>query len=155
MTKIQQIKTASDQLAALEPSSEKVPKLVEAIHAHVNLLAAEEPPPVNMAALKTELDQLHQAALLPAQNYRRIANICHELIRIHHLAAQPQNAAVRPQFANLITKVAGIFAEIDTVADLDKPLEEIEKAVHKLYGPDQSKNSMPYFERRGKGHHSE
>jgi hypothetical protein len=155
MTKIQQIKTASDQLVALDPTNEKVPRLVEAIHAHVNLLASEEPPAVDMAALKAELDQLHQAALLPAQNYRRIANICHELTRIHHLASQPQNAAVRPQFASLITKVAGIFSEIDTVEDLDKPLEEIEKAVHKLYGPDQSKNSMPYFERRGKGHHSE
>ncbi|KKL50105.1 hypothetical protein LCGC14_2308870, partial [marine sediment metagenome] len=84
---------------------------------------------------------------------RRILAITDRLRDVWTTASKPHNAAVRPRVARLVQQVAGVFAEVDTVKDLDKPLEQIEKAIHGLYGPDQSANSAFYFGRRGKGHH--
>lgn len=107
----------------------------------------------DMVAIGEQIDKLHAAALVPASNYARIVSILGGLKRAAMASARPQNAEIRPRVADAVRKVAGIFAEVDTVQDLNKPLEAIEKAVHSLYG-DQSKNSTFYLERRGKGHHS-
>ena len=106
----------------------------------------------DVALLNAQIDKLHSAAAAPARNYARIQSICAGLKRAAIIAQRPQYASVRPKLAELTAKVAGIFSEVDTVEDLNKPLEQIEKAVHSLYG-DQSKNSTFYFERRNKGHH--
>lgn len=107
----------------------------------------------DMTFIGEQIDKLHAAAIGPAANYARVVSILGGLKRAALAAQRPQNAAIRPQIADVVQKIAGIFAEVDTVQDLDKPLEAIEKAVHGLYG-DQSKNSTFYLERRGKGHHS-
>jgi hypothetical protein len=107
----------------------------------------------DMTFIGEQIDKLHAAAIRPAANYARVVSILGGLKRATMAAQRPQNAEIRPRVADAVRKVAGIFAEIDTVQDLDKPLEAIEKAVHGLYG-DQSKNSTFYLERRGKGHHS-
>ena len=110
---------------------------------------------------KKDLDLLHDkvkdlyaAAQEPAKAYGRVLAITAGLGRAVEIARRPQNAAIRPRLAKIVEKVAGVFAEIDTVKDLDTTLEQIEKAVHSVYG-DQSKNSTFYFDRRGKGHHSQ
>ena len=92
------------------------------------------------------------AAAVPARNYQRIVRIIDGLDKAHRLASRPQNVGVRPRIVDLFRKTAGVFAEVDTVQDLDKPLEAIEKAVHSLYGDQNSPNTYN-FESRGKGHH--
>jgi polyhydroxyalkanoate synthesis regulator phasin len=103
--------------------------------------------------LKDQISKLQQAAELPAKNYIRISEILKGLYRAAQAAERPQYAALRPRISTIVEKLAGVFAQVDTVQDLDKPLEAIEKAVHGLDG-DQSKNSTYYFDRRGKGHNS-
>jgi hypothetical protein len=101
-----------------------------------------------------QIDEMRRAAVGPAENYGRVVSILDGLRHIALLAERPQNVAVRPRIAEIVKKVAGVFAQVDTVQDLNKPLEQIEKAVHSLYG-NQSSNSCYYFDRRGKGHHSD
>jgi hypothetical protein len=104
--------------------------------------------------LLDQLKKLHRAAEIPSKNYGRILAISAALGRAVQIARRPQNAEVRPKIASIVKKVAGLFAEVDTAEDLDKPLSEIERAVHGLYG-DQSSNKTFYFDRRGKGHHGD
>jgi hypothetical protein len=108
-------------------------------------------PPVD--AVVEQIDQMRASAVRPATNYGRMVAILDGLRHAALLAQRPQNAAMRPHISAIVNKVAGVFKDVDTVQDLDKPLEQIEKAVHSLYG-DQSKNSTYYFGRRGKGGHS-
>ena len=110
--------------------------------------------PVDPAQLGEQIEKMRAAALTPAANYRRIVSILSSLKEAHVLASRPQNRPMMPKLASIVAKVAGIFSQVDTIEDLNKPLEQIEKAVHSLYG-DQSKNSTFYFDRRGKGHHGE
>jgi hypothetical protein len=123
---------------------------VEIIDAEAARVAATDKSGFDVVCAKVE--QLHAAALIPAKNYRRIATITSKLQGLAKLASLPQNAALRGQIKDIVQKTAGIFAEVDTVEDLNKPLEQIESTVHKLYG-DQSKNSTYNFEARGKGFH--
>jgi len=108
----------------------------------------------DVSFLKDQIGKLQSAAEKPAKNYLRITSILAGLRRAAIIAERPQYVAMRPQIASIVSKVAGVFAEVDTTEDLDKPLEQIEKAVHGLYG-DQSSNATYYFDRRGKGHHSD
>jgi hypothetical protein len=101
-----------------------------------------------------QIDAMRSMAATPASNYGRILSILDGLRHASVLASRPQNASIRPRLAQIVNKVAGIFKEIDTVEDLNQPLEQIERAVHSLYG-NQSANSTFYFDRRGKGHRSE
>jgi len=76
---------------------------------------------------------LRVAAEKPLKNYQRVVALCASLDKIARIAARPQYAAARPMIATCVTKLAGIFAQVDSVEDLDKPLEAIESAVHSLY----------------------
>lgn len=154
---------ASRRLANMDPQDEAVQRTVDGLQAQSQMIAEQaRTMPKDTFGQKSmqddvefigqQIKKLHQAALTPAQNYRRIANICNELGRVYESAKLPQNAEIRPRLADVVRKVAGVFSEVDTVEDLDKPLEQIEKAVHQLYG-DQSQNSTFYFGRRGKGGH--
>lgn len=150
------------KIAEMDPQDEAVSKTVDELNQHAQMLneqvsnlndgIGKESAKEDLDRLKGQVDKLHSAAIVPASNYRRIAVITNKLRGLVKVASLPQNAKVRPQIEQVVKKCAGIFAEIDTVADLDKPLEQIEKAVDKLYG-DQSKNDMSFFERRGKGNH--
>jgi len=84
-----------------------------------------------------------------ARNYRRIASVLSKLYQIRK--STKGNRRMASDVSNMTKKVAGLFSLIDTVDDLDRPLDEIERAVHSMYG-DQSKNSTFYLKRRGKGH---
>ena len=108
----------------------------------------------DMVKAADAVGRLYQAAGTTMRNYEKILGILEGLHSVIKVAAKPQNVAVRPRVASLVEKTAGVFALCDTVQDLDRPLADIEKAVHALYG-DQSKNSTFYFDRRGKGHHDE
>jgi hypothetical protein len=155
--------SASHVLADTDPQSEAVERVVKNLQDQVGLLnelaRADKNSPWgadsmkdDVAAIGEQIKRLRAAAAYPASNYRRILAITDQLRDVWTAASKPQNAAVRPRVARLVQQVAGVFAEVDTVKDLDKPLEQIEKAIHGLYG-DQSKNDTWYFGRRGKGHH--
>lgn len=155
---------ASRQLAQMDPQDEAVGRTVDGLEAQIALLRSEVEKPAgeknsfgdnsrkdDIAHLGEQITKLRSAAMVPASNYRRIISILTGLKNAAVAAQRPQNAALRPQIAAITEKVAGVFSECDTVQDLDKPLEAIEKAVHGLYG-DQSKNSTFFFERRNKQH---
>jgi hypothetical protein len=155
--------SAARILAETDPQSEAVTRTVQNLQNQVGLLNElardDKDSPWgadsikdDVAVIGEQIKKLRSAAAVPASNYRRIVDITDKLREAWHVASKPQNAQVRPRVARLIQKVAGVFAEVDTVQDLDKPLEAIEKAVHGLYG-DQSLNSTYYLGRRGKGHH--
>lgn len=160
---VQNAVSASRILAECDPQSEAVDRAVKNLQDQVGLLnelaRADKNSPWGEASMKDDvtfigeqIKKLRAAAAQPASNYRRILTITDQLRDVWTTAAKPHNAAIRPRVARLLQQVAGVFAEVDTVKDLDKPLEAIEKAIHGLYG-DQSKNDLWYFGRRGKGHH--
>lgn len=108
---------------------------------------------VDAEFLSKQVNRLASAAKTPAENYARIMRIAGNLQRAVEISRRPQYAAVRPQIASLVERVAGIFAECDTAAELAKhSLDEIESAVAKLYG-DQNDPKTYNFVARGKGHH--
>lgn len=155
---------ASRRLAESDPQDEAVQKTVENLQAQVGLLNelarsdrswGEDSMKDDVDFIGKQVQRLKAAAAVPARNYARIVSICDGLREVAVAARRPENAAVRPKLATVVKRVAGIFSEVDTVDDLDKPLEQIEKAVHALYGPSQSLNEAYYFERRNKGHHGE
>lgn len=143
---------ASTRLAAMDPKDEAVVKAVDGLQAQAQMVATGEPKEEVPDAefIGKQIKKLYSACMIPANNYRRLANICNELDNAFTVASRPQNADQLPRLANIIKQVAGVFAEVDTVQDLDKPLAQIEKAVHSLYG-DQSKNRTFYFPMNGKG----
>lgn len=160
---IKKIQAASRRLAEMDPQDEAVGRTVDYIQKQTGLLAelankdrgwGEKSMKDDIERINSQLKKLKSAAIVPAQNYQRILRILDGLEKAHRLASRPQNVHVRPRIVDVIKRTAGVFAEVDTVQDLDKPLEAIEKAVHALYG-DQSKNDTWYFERKNKGHHSE
>ncbi len=165
---IKQIVATVQKLAEMDPQDEAVARVVKNLQDQAHVLSKEIEHPAgfkgsfgekslkdDLEFIKCQVDKLHTAALGPYNNYRRIAAICAELKRVVSIAERPQYASLKPKIATIVEKVAGVFSEVDTVQDLDKPLEAIEKAVHGLYGPSQSLNNAYYFERRSKGHHSE
>ena len=162
-TAVRNALSASRILAETDPQDEAVSRVVQNLQDQVGLLNelaradknstwGEGSMKDDVAAIGEQIKKLRAAASYPAGNYRRILAITDQLRNVWVDASKPQNAAIRPRVARLVQQVAGVFAEVDTVKDLDKPLEQIEKAVHGLYG-DQSSNSIWYFGRRGKGHH--
>lgn len=161
---IQELSASIHRMAATDPASDLVEARVKDVFQKVaNVKASIAAGEREIAPARSEtivenpsviehIDQMRAAAAVPAANYGRIVSLLDGLRHAALLASRPQHAAVRPRISSIVQKVAGIFAEIDTVEDLNKPLEQIEKAVHALYG-DQGKNGCFYFERRGKGHH--
>lgn len=152
---------ASSRLAETDPQDESVARVMKHLQDQVGLLKEQaredrgwgkDSMENDIEFIGNQIQKLKAAAATPMRNYQRIVNICDGLAKAAVSARHPENAGVRPQIAGVVKRVAGIFSEVDTVEDLDKPLEQIEKAVHALYG-DQSRNDVYYFERRNKGHH--
>ena len=109
----------------------------------------------DIGTLKDQMKILNSAAERPARNYQRIISIIAGIDRLLDASSRPENASLRPQVISVATKVAGIFAEVDTADDLDKPLEAIERAVHKLYNNGKMNDPKTYnFSQSGRGHHS-
>lgn len=163
MDAIKNLLATAKHLAEMDPQDEAVQRVVQNLQAQTSLLneQAREDRSWGQSSMKDDVafigeqvKRLKSAAEIPAKNYQRILQILSGLDKTCQLAARPQNVKVRPKIAAIVEKLAGVFAEVDTVADLDRSLSEIEKAIHGLYG-DQGKNSTFYFERRGKGHHSD
>ena len=161
---VRELVESINRLAATNPTGPAVGARANEIFAKVNAVKtasvrrevapARREIAVDNPSIVDQIDKMRSAAVVPASNYGRVVSILDGLRHAALLAGRPQNAAMRPQIASIVRKMAGVFKDIDTVQDLDKPLETIEKAVHGLYG-DQSKNSCYYFDRRGKGHHGE
>jgi len=154
---------ASSRLAEMDPQDESVARVVKHLQEQVGLLKEQaredrgwgkESMEDDAEFIGNQIQKLKAAASTPMRNYQRIFSICEGLTKAVVAARHPENAELRPRIAGIVKRVAGVFAEVDTVEDLDKPLEQIEKAVHSLYG-DQSKNGTYYFDRRGKGHHGQ
>lgn len=163
---VNKVIAAVKRLAETDPQSEAVTETVKVLQDEAKLLGGEVEKPAGFPGspnehsvqqdtdfLKDQVKKLHSAALGPASRYQRILAITAGLHRALLAAEKPQYAGLRPRIAKIVERTAGVFAEVDTVEDLDKDLAAIEKAVHSLYG-DQSKNSTFYFDRRGKGHHT-
>lgn len=158
---VQEVVESVHRLAATDPSSSSVEARAREVFAKVAQLKTPErkvaparsETQVDNPSIVQQIDKMRSAAAMPAENYSRVVSILDGLRHAAVLAERPQNATVRPRIAEIVKKVAGLFAEVDTVKDMDKPLQQIEKAVHGLYG-NQSSNSTYYFERRGKGGHS-
>src|SRR5271163_2208540 len=163
------ITATARRLAESDPQSEAIQRTVDELQAQVKWLGQIEKPTGyknkgefgsfgensmkdDISFIGEQVKKLKSAAEPAARNYTRIVSILAGLQRAVEIAKRPQYAALRPRIALIVQKTAGIFQEVDTVEDIDKPLEQIEKAVHGLYG-DQSKNSTYYFDRRNKGHH--
>lgn len=155
------------RLAQMDPQDEAVARTVQVLNNEVMLLKNEVEKPAgykgsfgeasnkdDFKAIGEQIKKLHSAAAIPARNYARMMSILAGLHRAHEASGRPVYAHLRPRISAIIKKVAGIFAEVDTTQDLSKPLEDIERAVHALYG-NQSSNKTYYFERRNKGHHGE
>lgn len=146
-----------NRLAATDPNSDHVQSRVDEIMKTASAVKTAATATKETAVIG-QIDKMRSAAVVPASNYGRVVRILDGLRHAAVLAQEPQNEPVREQIASIVNKVAGVFAEIDTVQDLDKPLAEVESAVHALYGKQfgeqgQSSNKMSYFERRGKGFH--
>lgn len=159
ITTAKKVFATTRDLLKTDPRDESVQQIVAALKEQVTQLASEadgpsEPSQVAKSSndiefLRGQISKMQQAAEIPSKNYTRIVEIFKGLSRAAQICERPQYASLRPRIAAIVEKVAGIFSEVDTVQDLDKPLEAIEKAVHGLYG-DQSKNSTYMFERRNK-----
>ena len=163
---LRQLVATTRRLAETDPQDDAVARVVDELHKQVQWLGQIEKPTGykanedfganslkdDIAFIGEQVKRLKSAAEPAAKNYQRIVSILAGLQRATEIAKRPQFAAMRPRIAQIVQKVAGVFECVDTVEDLDKPLETIEKAVHGLYG-DQSANSTYYFDRRGKGHH--
>ncbi len=165
-TGLKTILATSKRLADSDPQDEAVGRVIAELQEQVKWLGQIEKPTGyktkgdfgenslkdDISFIGEQVDRLRSAAETPARNYQRITAILSGLKQATEIAKRPQYAAMRPRIAQIVQQVAGVFKEVDTVEDLDKPLESIEKAVHGLYG-DQGKNSTYYFDRRNKGHH--
>lgn len=173
---LQELVNSVNRLAASTPGSPEIEKRVHDVYSQAKQIRSALGPEIQiperpMAPTQSEtqicdhvcdqnegasvvdaIDQMRSMAAGPAAKYGRMISILDGIRHAAVLAERPQNAAVRPRIALIVKKLAGVFKDIDTVQDLDKPLEQIEKAVHSLYG-NQSKNDTYMFERRGKGHH--
>lgn len=144
------------KIAEADPQSSGVSALVEGLEAQLDALetqveaisdlapAAEEAPAAEApeapegstetaSTVFGQLALLRSAAEAPLKNYQRIIALCSSLERVANIASRPQYAAARPHVASCVQKLAGIFSKVDTVEDLDKPLAQIESAIHSLY----------------------
>jgi hypothetical protein len=158
MSALQILVATTKRLAETDPHDEAVKQIVTDLQEQAKQLGeqaredtkgswGEKSMKDDIAFIGDQISKLKSAAEIPLKNYQRIVKILEGIETIHKLATRPQNATVRPHVAVIVKKIAGVFAEVDTTADLDKPLEQIEKAVAAVY-KDQSKHSTYYFERR-------
>jgi len=131
------------------------PQVVKVVGDLARIASEDTASRVDAEFLSSQINRLASAAKTPAENYARIMRIAGNLQRVVEISQRPQYAAMRPQIASLIERVAGIFAECDTAAELAKhSLDEIETAVHKLYSNGSLNDPNTYnFKARGKGHH--
>lgn len=165
---VQKLQLASQKLAQMDPQDEAVQRTVTYMQQGADLLSSVDKPTgekgspneasraSDLEDLKTQIERMKRAAEIPAGNYGRIAVILSGLNRAVEIASKPQYASMRPRIALITEKIAGIFAEVDTVADLSVPLESIEKAVHGLYSNGKMNSPGTYnFEQSGKGHRNQ
>lgn len=163
---IKNIAEGASRLASMDPQDEAVKRTIEGLQENAAMIGEEKKDKPSSSWGDHSLDQdaafiaeqikcLKAAALQPARNYTRIISIVEGLERAIVACQRPENAPLLPRIAAATRQVAGVFKKVDTVDDLEKPLEAIEKAVHALYGPDQSRNDAYFFDRKGKGHHGE
>lgn len=125
-----QVEALGDMAPAAEaPESEEASETPEAPAEE----PAEAPSTETASTVFGQLASLRRAAEAPLKNYQRIVALCTSLERVANIASRPQYAAARPHVAACVQKLAGIFSKVDTVEDLDKPLEQIESAIHSLY----------------------
>lgn len=165
---VRKLLASTQKLAQMDPQDAAVDATVSELKDQIALLTSGVDKPTgeknshgdhsrkqDIEGLKEQISKLQTAAEIPARNYARIKSILAGLSRAAILASRPQHAAVRPRLAAITVQVAGIFRLVDTAEDLDRPLCEVEKAVHNLYGPSMSDNGAYYFERRNRGHYNE
>jgi hypothetical protein len=153
---------SSRRLAEMDPHDEAVQRTIDGLQKQISLISEQaredrgwgkKSMEDDVKFIGQQIQKLKAAASIPAHNYKRILSILNGLEGAHKLASRPQNVALRPRVVEQIKRIAGVFAEVDTVQDLDKPLEQIEKAVHALYSGGKQNDPATYnFEARGKGH---
>ena len=144
------LQSIASRLAGTDVQDEQaVVDTINDLKTRVEALEAEPVVSEGPDFLVGQIGKLKAAAEIPARNYARIYGILKGLHQAAEISKRPQYASIRPRLSSITEKVAGLFAEVDTVEDLDRPLEEIERAVLSLYG-DQSKNDFAYFERKNK-----
>lgn len=139
-------------LVSKDPSD---PSIVDALNKLSSEMGLDSKPLAgDPDTLLQEVRTLHKAATVPAKNYARVASITSDLARAIEISRRPQYAALRPHIANILQRLAGIFAQVDLAEDISShTLEEIETAVHKLYSNGaQNKPNTFNFEARGVGH---
>ncbi len=152
------------KLANMDPQSEAVTDTVQELQEEIKVISEQaseaeesfgkESMKDDIGFIHSQIDTLHSASTHNAKIYSKISSILETLKKAVAATERRSDVKARRTLASSVHKLAGIFQQVDTVEDLDKPLEQIEKAVHSVYG-DQSKNSTYYFDRRGKGHHGE
>jgi len=156
MSSISRISSLIQQLASTDPKNPEVEVIT-------NMLVTElgsghtASDSMNPDVLLGQIKKLHTAAVVPAANYAKIANITAGLARLVEISRRPQNSKMRPRVAQIVSRLAGIFSECDTADELSShSLLEIEEAVHKLYSNGTLNKPSTYnFQTRGKGHHGE
>ena len=168
MMNIKRIASLINKLSSADPLDAEVAALTEEIASELEAAGmnelSESKAPVHMEvpvhsepdSLMEQVASLHSAATIPAKNYARVASITSGLARAVEISRRPQYAAVRPRIAKIVSKLAGIFSEVDLAEDVSaRSLEEIERMVHSLYSNGaQNKPSTYDFVARGKGHHN-
>jgi seryl-tRNA synthetase len=163
---LKKIAETASRLASMDPQDEAVQRTIEGLQKNADMLheqIREEPKGSwgensmknDAEFISEQIKCLKAAAVNPARNYMKIVSIIEGLERAAVACQRPENTAMLPRIAEVTRRVAGIFKKVDTVEDLERPLTEIEAAVAKLYGPDQSRNDSYFFDRKGKGHHNE
>jgi type I site-specific restriction endonuclease len=153
---------STQRLAEMDPKDDAIARSVKNLEQQVSMLReqlkgsrswSKNSMEHDIEFLQEEIKRLRSAAEIPLNNWKRINTIIEGLQRVAALASRPQNSELAPKIKELTIKIAGLFQEVDTSADLDRPLEQIQDAVSKLYGPDLNDPMAYMFEKRNKGHH--
>ena len=139
-TGLRQLAATAHRLAETDPQSDAVQRVVDELQAQVQWLGQIEKPTGykanedfganslkdDVAFIGEQVRRLKSAAEPAAKNYARIVSILAGLQRAIEIAKRPQYVALRPRISAIVQKTAGVFECVDTVEDLDKPLEQIE-----------------------------
>ena len=153
---LQEVVNSVHRLAATDPTSEGVSNKVQSLYDSISDLKLSEPLDSTIGGSVIEQIDLMRSGIASSINkHQKVMNILDGIRTAAELVQLPQNELMRSRVASVVQKIAGVFAAVDSVADLEgKSLEAIQAAVHKLYG-DQSKNGTFYTSRRGKGFSSD
>lgn len=160
---VKQILASTVKLAESDPQDDAIAKTVKGLQDQVSILRdqmkgsrswSKDSMQNDMDFLGNQISRLKKAAEIPANNWKKILNITEGLHRAVVIASKPQNHSPETvsKLKSAIAKVAGLFQEIDTTEDLNRPLAEIEAAVAKLYG-NLSDNSS-FYKLSDRGHHT-